>query len=55
VALPHFVPESKFDSIPEPKLIVDGAKVVFDDVPTRTQDFGDFTVLEPLRDQSNDS
>jgi hypothetical protein len=50
----RFVPESKFDSIPEPKLIVDDAKVIFDDVRGRTQNFGDLTVLEPLRNQPHE-
>jgi hypothetical protein len=54
-ALPLFVPQGKFYAIPEPKLVVNGAKVVRDNVPGRAHDFCHLIVLEPLRDQFDDS
>jgi hypothetical protein len=48
------VPKREFDSIPESKFIVDGAKVICDDVPSRAQGVRNLTVLEPLRDELDD-
>ena len=49
-----FVPERKFDPIPETELVVDDAQVVFHDILGRADDFRYFTVLESLRNQFDD-
>jgi hypothetical protein len=48
--LARFVPKSQFNSVPQPELVVDNAKVVLDDVLGRAEDLSDFRVLQPLGD-----
>jgi hypothetical protein len=40
-----FIPKRKFNAIPEPKLIVDGAKIILYDILSHAHGFCDFTVL----------
>jgi hypothetical protein len=49
---PCFVPESQFNPVPKPELIVDNAQVVLDYVLADANGFGDFTVLKPLGRQA---
>ncbi len=51
----RLVPESKFDPIPESRLVIDFAKVVFYDMLSRADGVGDFTVLQSLRDEFDNS
>lgn len=53
--LVHFVPEGEFDPVPKAKFVVDNAKVVLDDMLCGADGFSDFAVLEPLRDQFDNS
>ena len=50
----RFVPEGKFDTVPEPELVVDDSQVVFDDVFCRPDGVCDFTVLKSLGDKLDD-
>jgi hypothetical protein len=50
-----FVPEGKFDPIPESELIVDNAKIVLDDVLGSAEGVGDFAVLKALGNEFDDS
>ena len=54
-ALACLVPEGKLDAIPEPEFIVDGAKVILDDVLGGADGLCDFAVLEPSGDKLDDS
>lgn len=49
-----FVPERKFDPIPESKFVKDNAKVIFHNIFRRADDFSDFAILESLGDEFND-
>jgi len=53
--LAGFVPEGKFDSVPEPELVIDDAKVVLDDVLCGSNGRCNFAVLESLSDEFNDT
>ena len=53
--LAGFVPEGKFDSVPESELIVDDAKIIFDDVLGGSQGSGDFGVLESFGNKFDDA
>src|SRR5713226_1098186 len=53
--LAGFVPEGKFDSVPEPELVIDDAKVVLDDVLCGSNRLCNFAVLESLSDEFNDT
>ena len=53
--LSRLVPESKFDPIPEAKLVVDRATVVFYDMLSCADGWGEFNVLESLRDEFDNS
>jgi len=52
--LAGLVPEGEFDSVPEPELVIDDAKVVFDNVFCGSNDIRNFAVLESLSDEFND-
>jgi len=51
----RLIPEREFNSIPDSKFVVDDAEVVLDDMLSRANGVCDFAVLEPLRDQSDNS
>jgi len=53
--LSSFVPQGKLDPVPESKFVVDGAKVVLDDVLGGSDAGGDFAVLKSLGDESDDA
>jgi len=50
-----FIPEREFNAIQEPKFVVDGAKVICDDISRRAHRLGNLSVLEPLRYKLDDS
>jgi hypothetical protein len=50
-----FIPECKFNAIPNPKLIVDGAKVILYDILTHADGSCNFTVFESLGNKLDDS
>jgi hypothetical protein len=52
--LAGFEPECQFDPIPQPKFVVDHAKVVFYDMLRRADDVSYFAVFESLGDELND-
>src|SRR5580704_16393370 len=51
----RLVPKRKFNAIPQPKLVVDDAKVILDDHLCSTDDLGHLAILESLRDEFDDS
>jgi len=53
--LVHFIPQSKFDPIPQSQFVVNDAKVVLDDVLGRTDAYRNVAILEPLRNKLDDS
>jgi hypothetical protein len=52
---PGFVPESKFDSVPESELVIDDTKIVLDDMFGGADGVGDFSVLETFGNKFDDS
>src|ERR1700758_5540902 len=53
--LASFVPEGKFDTVPESELVIDDAKIILDDVFGGSEDCGDFRVLESFCNQFDDA
>src|SRR5579864_3996968 len=53
--LASFVPEGKFDPVPESELVVDDAKIILDDVLGGSEDSGDFRVFESFCNQFDDA
>jgi hypothetical protein len=53
--LVSFVPEGEFDPIPESELVIDDAKIVFDDMLGGSDGICNFAVLESLSDEFDDS
>ena len=51
----RFVPEGEFNPIPEPKLIVDSAKIILHDVFGRSDGLGYFFVLQAFGNEFDDS
>jgi hypothetical protein len=51
---PSFVPEGKFDTVPEPELVIDDSQIVFDDVFCCPDGVRDFAVFKPLGDELDD-
>lgn len=51
----RFVPESEFKPVPQPELVVDNAQVVLDYMLRRTDGLCDFTVLQSLGNEFDDS
>ena len=47
----RFVPEGQFDSVPEPKLVIDDSEVIFDDVFGSSDGIRDFSVFKALGDE----
>src|SRR5260221_7882311 len=50
-----FVPQSQLYAVPEPQFVVDSAEIVFDDVFGGTDLVGDFSILESLGDELDDT
>ena len=53
--LAGFVPEGEFDSIPKSELVIDDAKIVFDDMLGGSDSICNFAVLEPLSDEFDET
>jgi hypothetical protein len=51
----RFVPEGQFDPVPESELVIDDSQVVLDDVFRGSDFICDFSVLESLGDEFDDS
>src|SRR5580704_4579226 len=49
-----FIPEGKFDPVPESELVIDGPEVVFDDVLCGSDCICNFAVFESLGDEFDD-
>src|SRR5580698_10639220 len=49
-----FVPEGKFDPVPESELVIDGSEVIFDDVLCGSDCVCNFAVFESLGDEFDD-
>lgn len=45
-----FIPKREFDSIPEPKFVIDHAEMVFHHMLGGADDVGNFAVFEALGD-----
>jgi hypothetical protein len=50
-----FIPEGKFDAIPESEFVVDNPEVVLDDVFGGANFVGDVAILESLGNKFNDA
>ena len=53
--LPRFVPQSDFDSIVEPKFVIDGAKVILDNWLCCAHGLCHLAIFEPLGDKFDNS
>src|SRR5579864_869517 len=51
----RLIPKGKFNSIPEPKFVIDGAKIVLYSMLGRADGLRNFSVLEPLGDKLDNS
>jgi hypothetical protein len=51
----RFVPEGQFDSVPETEFVIDDSQVVFDDVFGGSNFVCDFSILESLGNEFDDS
>ena len=51
----RFVPEGKLDSVPQSEFVVDGSKIVLDDMLRGSDGICDFPILESLRNEFDDA
>src|SRR5208282_3228292 len=52
---PGLIPQGQFDAVPQPELVIDDPQVVLHDMFSRSDRFGDLTVLQSLCNELDDS